>query len=218
MPRLSFDAFLRAHTRIDAPWLCPEIRLHLAEDLDTIWAGQETCLARHSSAPPYWAVAWVGGQALARYVLDKPALFQGRSVLDFGSGSGLCAIAAAKVGASTDASDIDPNSIAAIVVNSRLNHVQVEPLQQDFIGTSSRWDIVIAGDLWYEADLARRLTSWLVTIAQQGTEVLLGDCGRSYFPRRGITELQRYEVRAPESLEQHRTCSTAVWRLDQRRA
>jgi len=96
--------------------------------------------------------------------------------------------------------------------------VQVEPLQQDFIGTSSRWDIVIAGDLWYEADLARRLTSWLVMIAQQGTEVLLGDCGRSYFPRRGITELQRYEVRAPESLEQHRTCSTAVWRLDQRRA
>jgi predicted nicotinamide N-methyase len=125
----------------------------------------------------------------------------------------LCAIAAAKVGARTDASDIDPYSIAAIVVNSQLNHVHVEPLQEDVIGTPSRWDIVMAGDLWYEADLARRVTSWLVMIAQKGTVVLLGDCGRSCFPRRGITELQRYEVRAPESLEQHRMTSTAVWRL-----
>jgi predicted nicotinamide N-methyase len=117
----------------------------------------------------------------------------------------------------TDASDIDPDAIAAIVVNSRLNHVQVEPLQQDFIGTSSRWDIVIAGDLWYEADLARRLTSWLVTIAQQGTEVLLGDCGRSYFPRHESPSYSATSSGA-ESLEQHRTCSTAVWRLDLGRA
>jgi predicted nicotinamide N-methyase len=209
----SFNAFLEAHTRIEAPVMCPEIPLHLADDIDAIWERQESCLAAYSAAPPYWSVAWVGGQALARYTLDNPAHFRDRSVLDFGSGSGLCAIAAAKAGATADASDIDPYSIAAIAANSRLNNTEVEPLRADLIGVASRWDIVVAGDLWYDGPLARRLNAWLVEIAREGTEVLIGDCGRAHFPRRGISLLQRYEIRASESLEQDSTLSTAVWRL-----
>ena len=209
----TFDAFLNAHTRIVAPSICPEIRLHLADDIDVIWEQQQSCLAGFGAAPPYWSVAWVGGQALARYTLDNPALFHHRSMLDFGTGSGLCAIAAAKVDATVEASDIDPYSIEAVTINARLNNVHVEPLLKDLIGGPSRWSIVLAGDLWYDGHLARRLTAWLTQIARAGTTVLLGDCGRAHFPRRGITELHRYAIPAPESLERHSISSTAVWRL-----
>lgn len=209
----SFEAFVNAHTQIVAPPICPEISLHLAHDFDTMWERQESCLATHGASPPYWSVAWVGGQALARYTLDNPELFIGRSMLDFGSGSGLCAIAAAKVGATVDASDSDCYAIEAIAVNARLNNVHVQPLNEDLVGVPSRWNIVVAGDLWYDGPLARRLTSWLRQIASEGTQVLLGDCGRAHFPRRQITELQRYEIPSPESLERRSISSTAVWQL-----
>lgn len=210
---VSFDAFVNAHTRIVAPPLCPEIALRLGDDLDATWERQESCLASRAATPPYWSVAWVGGQALARYTLDNPALFRRQSILDFGAGSGLCAIAAAKVGATADASDIDPCSIAAIAINARLNNVQVAPLHADLIGAPSRWSIVVAADLWYESHLARRLTPWLRQLASEGTRVLLGDCGRAHFPRRQVLELQRYEIPAPQSLEQRSINSTAVWQL-----
>ncbi|MEP6655666.1 MAG: 50S ribosomal protein L11 methyltransferase [Betaproteobacteria bacterium] len=213
MSQLSFDEFLDAHTRIAAPPICPEISLHLGNEIDAIWEKQESCLACFGTAPPYWAMAWVGGQALARYTLDHPSLFAHRSFLDFGSGSGLCAIAAAKVGATVAASDIDPYSIQAITSNARLNNVNVETLQADLIGAPSRWSIVVAGDLWYESTLARRLTSWLRDIANQGTQVLLGDCGRAHFPRHRITALQRYEIPTSEALERRSITSAAVWRL-----
>lgn len=214
MADLSFDTFLATHTQIAAPPLCPEVSLHLGDELDTTWEQQEAWVAQRTAAPPYWSVAWIGGQALARYMLDNPAHFEGRSLLDFGSGSGLCAIAAAKVGASAFACDIDPHAIAAITINSRLNDVHVTALREDLIGTASRWSVVVAGDLWYDGHLARQLTPWLRRIASEGTEVLLGDCGRAHFPRNSITELQRYEIAAPESLERRSVNCTAVWRLE----
>jgi predicted nicotinamide N-methyase len=209
-----FGAFVREHTRVSAPILCPEILLHLNDDLDSIWASQELWLERCGLPPPFWAVAWVGGQALARYTLDHPSLFRGLSILDLGSGSGLCAIAAAKAGAqAVDAYDIDPFSRDVVDINSRLNNVWIESLPDNVVGTSSRWDVVLAGDLWYERFQAQQLTEWLRRIARCGTAVLLGDCGRAHFPRLGVSELQQYDVPSPMSMERHAVTPTAVWRI-----
>ena len=209
-----FRSFLHAHTQIAAPDLCPEIRLHLTNDFEAIWESQESWFARLGLSPPFWSIAWVGGQALARFTLDNPAVVRNRSVLDVGSGSGLCAIAAAMAGASSvDAADIDRYSGDVIDINARLNAVRVESLQEDVIGVESRWNVVLAGDLWYEGFLAERLTAWLRRIAREGTFVLLGDCGRAHFPRRGVTELQRYEIPTPESLERNAMTSVGVWTI-----
>lgn len=214
MASILFDTFVREHTHVSAPTLCPEILLHLSDDLDGVWASQELWLGRCGLPPPFWAVAWVGGQALARYTLDNPLLFHGLSVLDIGSGSGLCAIAAAKAGAATvEAYDIDPFSRHIVDINSRLNEVWIKSLQEDVVGTPSRWDVVLAGDVWYERFGAPPLTEWLRRIADDGTAVIVGDCRRAYFPRFGLTELQRYDVPSPMSLEHNAVTPTGVWRI-----
>ena len=210
----SFHAFVAGATRPASPALCPEIILHLGEDLDAVWRRQQASGHMASALPPFWSVAWVGGQALARYTLDHAALFRGRSVLDVGSGSGLCAIAAAKAGARrVDASDIDVCARAAIAINAGVNGVPIAAVLDDLVGVASRWDIVLAGDLWYERFLAERVSAWLSMLAGEGTLVLLGDCRRAYFPRRQATLLQRYAIPAPEALERATVADAAVWRL-----
>ena len=214
MALILFDTFVREHTHVSAPTLCPEILLHLSDDLDEVWVSQELWLKRCGLPPPFWAVAWVGGQALARYTLDNPSLFHGLSVLDVGSGSGLCAIAAAKAGAAmVEAYDIDPFSRSIVDINSRLNEVWIKSLQEDVVGTASRWDVVLAGDVWYERFGAPPLTEWLRRIAGQGTAVIVGDCRRAHFPRRGLTQLQQYDVPSPLSLERNAVTPTGVWRI-----
>ncbi len=214
MASSSFGAFVRAHTHVSAPILCPEILLHLSHDLDSIWESQESWLARCGLPPPFWAVAWIGGQALARYTLDNASLFRGLSILDLGSGSGLCAIAAAKAGAeAVEAYDIDPFSRNVVAINARLNDVSIESLLDDVVEIPSRWDVVLAGDLWYERFGAERLTAWLRRIARSGTAVLLGDCRRAHFPRFGVTELKQYDVPSPRSLERTAVTTTSVWRI-----
>ena len=209
-----FPSFLRAATRICAPELCPEIRLHLASDLPGLWAEQEHWSGRLGLPPPFWGIAWPGGQALARYILDNPALVRDRSVLDIGSGSGLCAIAAAKAGArSVQAADTDAFARRAIAANARLNRVAVVALPDDLIGAPPRWDVMLAGDVWYEKFLAQRMTPWLRQSALGGARVLLGDHGRAFFPRTGVTELAHYEVRASQSLERETITMTGVWKI-----
>jgi predicted nicotinamide N-methyase len=208
-----FSSFLREATRITAPDLCPEIRLHLGE-LSRLWAEQEQWTGRLGLPPPFWGVAWPGGQAIARYILDNPALVRGLSVLDVGSGSGLCAIAAAKAGArAVEAADTDTFSRQAILANASLNRVSVVALQDDLIGALSRWDVVLAGDVWYEKFLAERMTSWLRQLEIEGARVLLGDRGRAFFPRGGLTELGRYAIRASQSLERETITMTGVWKI-----
>jgi predicted nicotinamide N-methyase len=210
---ISFGAFVKAHTRVSAPAFCPEIRLHLSDDLDAIWQSQELWLERCGLPPPFWAIAWVGGQALARYTLDNPSLFRGLSVLDVGTGSGLCAIAAAKAGAEVEACDIDPFCGEVVDINSRLNGVSIASFSKDVVGMPSQWDVVLVGDLWYERFLARRLTAWLRRIASCGSKVLLGDCGRAHFPRFGVSELQRYSVPSAPALERASVTTTGVWQI-----
>lgn len=214
------EAFIRAQTVFMAPPLVPEIKLHLASEPIGLWTKTESLegAAPNRSPPPYWAFAWPGGQALARYILDHPEEVEGRAVLDFGAGSGIVAIAAAKAGASVVcASDIDTLALAALEMNAAANGIFIEPLARDIIGENARWRTVLAGDMCYERPLAGRLTRWLKALADDGARVLLGDPGRDYFPGEGgtsgLTRLATYTVPTSLELENRELRETSVYLL-----
>ena len=207
--------FIRRNTAITAPPLVPEIRLHLATEITPIWQATEETLARSALPPPFWAFAWAGGQALARYLLDHPEAVAGRSVLDFGAGSGLVAIAAAKAGAaSVLAAEIDHFAAAAIAANAALNEVAIAVTTADVLGTCDpRWEVVTAGDVCYERPMAERVTAWLRVLAARGSLILLGDPGRAYLPRYGMQERARYLVPTSRELEDRETRDGVVWEM-----
>jgi predicted nicotinamide N-methyase len=209
---MNADAFIRDNSELLIPPLVPEIRLHLASEILPLWRKTEEELAEIGVPPPYWAFAWAGGQALARYVLDHPDIAAGKRVLDFGAGSGLVAIAAAKAGATdVSAADIDPFAIAAIGRNATVNGVHIETLMEDVIGRAQMFDLILVGDMCYERPLAERLMAWL---KEAQADVLLGDPGRSYFPKDGLTRLATYSVPTTRELEDREIRETGVWRLN----
>jgi predicted nicotinamide N-methyase len=207
--------FVRGNTAVTAPPLVPEIGLYLATEIAPIWQATEETLARSALPPPFWAFAWAGGQALARYLLDHPGEVAGRSVLDFGAGSGLVAIAAAKAGAACVlAAEIDHFAAAAIAANAALNDVAIAVRTTDLLDTvDPRWEVVTAGDVCYERPMADRVTGWLRGLAARGTLVLLGDPGRAYLPRKGLVERGRYLVPTSRELEDRDSRDTVVWQI-----
>ena len=207
--------FVRCNTAVERPPLVPEIRLHLASEATPLWQATEESLMRGAVPPPYWAFAWAGGQALARYLLDRPETVAGRAVLDFGSGSGLVAIAAASAAARhVLAAEIDPFAIAAIAANAALNDVAVEVMPADVIGAADpNWNIVTAGDVCYEREMAQRVVPWLRTLAGNGSLVLLGDPGRAYLPAAGLVERARYLVPTSREIEDREIRETVVWEV-----
>jgi predicted nicotinamide N-methyase len=207
-------AFVRAQTELAAPLVVPEIRLHLATEVTPLWRATEATLAASGLPPPYWAFAWPGGQALARHLLDHPALVRGRRVLDFAAGSGLAAIAAAKAGAaSVAAADIDAFALAAIGLNAAANDVTLEIIGDDLTDQPNAWDVVLAGDVCYERPMAERATAWLRGLASAGALVLLADPGRSYLPTDGLTEIARCQIPTSRELEDRERRETVIWRL-----
>jgi predicted nicotinamide N-methyase len=207
--------FVRRNTAIGAPPLVPEIRLHLAVEITPIWQATEETLSRTGLTPPFWAFAWAGGQALARFLLDHGGLVAGRALLDFGAGSGLVAIAAAKAGADPVlAAEIDPFAAAAIAANAALNEAEVATTTHDLVDTAqTRWEIVTAGDVCYERAMADRVIPWLRALAGQGALVLLGDPGRAYLPAAGLRERARYLVPVSRELEDRDFRDTVVWEV-----
>jgi predicted nicotinamide N-methyase len=192
--------FIRAQTAVAHAPLVPEIALHLATEITPIWQASEAFLAAHGVEPPFWAFAWPGGQALARAILDAPETVRGLSVLDFAAGCGIAAIAAAKAGAArVEASEIDPLAAEAVRLNAALNGVAVESRAEDMVGQPARWDVILAGDVCYEAPMTAHILPWLRAMAAAGVRVLLADPGRAYLPREGLAPLSRYAV--PTSLE-----------------
>jgi predicted nicotinamide N-methyase len=212
----AFRLFVRASTELLAPPLVPEIVLNLATEVVPLWRKTEEQLEAEGIPPPYWAFAWAGGQALARFVLDRSENVSGRRVLDFGSGSGLVAIAAARAGAShVLAADIDRFAGAAIALNCEANDIAtVDVTAEDVIGRPCAWDVILVGDMCYERPLAERLLSWLAQCAHGGAAVLLGDPGRSYFPKSGVTKLATYHVQTTRELEDREIRETSVYRLE----
>jgi predicted nicotinamide N-methyase len=207
-------AFIRAETRLLPVPHAPEILLHVADEATALWQKTEEELGEIGLPPPFWAFAWAGGQALARYILDHPDAVRGKRVLDFASGSGLVAIAAMKAGAAQAAAcDIDAFAIAAIGLNAGANGVAVSPVQADLVGQDGGWDAVLAGDICYERDLAERVTEWLMSLSRRGATVLIGDPGRSYLPRERLENLALYQVPVTRTLEDADIKKTGVWRF-----
>jgi predicted nicotinamide N-methyase len=191
-------AFVAAWTTLAVPSLVPEIRLHLATELTPLWQATEAELERHGVAPPYWAFAWPGSQALARYVLDGGIDVRGRRVLDFAAGSGLAGIACAMRGAMVEAAEIDDFARAAIAANAAANGVSVAIADSDIVGEAGRWEFVLAGDVFYEKPMTARILPWLRDLAR-GAEVLIADPGRAFLPSEGLATLLTLAV--PTTLE-----------------
>jgi predicted nicotinamide N-methyase len=208
-------AFVLAHTRLAPVPLVPEIQLRLAEEPFGVWEDTERELASGSLPPPFWAFAWAGGQALARYLLDHPDLVTGRSVLDVGSGSGLAAIAAARAGAEpVAASDVDVFAVAAIGLNARANGVGVIAARADVLsGTAPAVDVVLAGDVCYERSMTGQIMDFLDRASGAGCAVLIGDPDRAYLPRARLEPLASYEVPVTRALEDTDSKRATVWRL-----
>ncbi len=201
-PHPDHAAFIRANTRLEPVPFAPELRLHLAAEALALWELTEADLGRLNLPPPFWAFAWAGGQALARFVLDAPHWVAGRRVLDFATGSGLCAIAAMKAGAAcVEAADIDPYAAAAVALNARANGVTVGVLHEDVVDRAGAWDVILAGDISYQQDLAARVHAWLGREAGRGVTVLVGDPGRAYLPLSTLRVLKEYDVPVLPSLE-----------------
>ena len=206
-------SFIAAQTRLARTALVPEIALHLADAITPIWQASEEWLATRNIESPFWAFAWPGGQALARYVLDHPGLVAGRRVLDFAAGCGLAAIACAQAGAArVEAADIDPLAAAAIALNAAANGAAVEVIAADLVGTPCRWDVVLCGDVCYEAPMTRHILPWLRHLA--GTaEVWIADPGRAYLPAEGLVALARIAVATTTELEDRTERTVTLFRL-----
>lgn len=207
--------FILANTRLLAPPLVPEIRLHLAEESLPIWRKTEEELGELGLPPPYWAFAWAGGQALARYLLDHAGTVAGKRVIDIGAGSGIAAIAAAKVGARhVVAADIDALAVAAMGLNAAANDVAIVATTDDWLSIDApQGEIVLVGDLFYERPLAERVMAFVRQKAAEGSVVLVGDPRRSYFPADAFEAVAHYEVPVTRELEDAEIKRAAVWRL-----
>ncbi|KMO31085.1 50S ribosomal protein L11 methyltransferase [Methylobacterium variabile] len=209
-------AFIRANTALRPVPHAPAIRLHVADEATELWGRTEEELGAIGLPPPFWAFAWAGGQALAAYVLEHPEAVAGTRVLDFASGSGLVAIAAAMAGAaSVEASDLDPFALAAIGLNATENGVadRIAARSTDLIGRDEGWDCVLAADIFYERDLAARVGDWLAALHGRGARVLLGDPGRAYLPKERLENLATYAVPVTRALEDAEIKRTGVWRF-----
>ncbi len=183
-------ALIREYTVIAAPFLVPEVRLHLVTPECSLWKATDADLDRLQLPAPYWAFGWAGGQALARAVLDGTIDVRGKRVVDFGAGSGLIAIAAMLRGATQAlAADIDPYAAIASRMNAALNDVTIEVTVVDLVGRVVAADVILAGDVTYDGPLARAVRAWLAERAAHGTEVYVGDPGRGFFDTSGLTEV-----------------------------
>ena len=215
-PILDRAEFIVGNTRLQAPPHTPELRLHLADEITPIWRLTEEALAEIGLPPPFWAFAWAGGQALARYLLDHPETVAGKRVVDFASGSGIVAIAAMKAGAAQVlAADIDGFCGPAIALNAKANGVSVDYTERDLLDAPppTDVDVFLAGDICYEKPLAERVIAWLQAARAGGATVLIGDPGRTYFPRQGLDKLAEYQVPTTRELEDYEVKKTSVWRF-----
>ncbi|MBS4084086.1 MAG: methyltransferase [Rhizobiales bacterium] len=211
------EAFIRANTRLRPVPHVPEISLYVADEAVPLWQKTEEELGEMGLPPPFWAFAWAGGQALARYILDHPEIVRGKRVLDLACGSGLVAIAAMKAGAaSAVANDIDRFAIPAVALNTAANGVDVETETSDRLDPAialESFGTVLAGDIFYERDTAARAHAFLERMRAQGATVLVGDPGRSYLPKDRMAALAEYEVPVIRDLEDAEIKRTRVWAL-----
>lgn len=208
------EAFIRSQTVVSSAAIVPEISLFLATEVTPLWQATEDFLTQRNMAPPYWAFAWPGSQALARLVLDTPGLVAGKRVLDFAAGGGLAGIACALRGAAhVETAEIDPMAAIVTRMNAALNGVVVEAGARDVVGEAARWDVVMAGDVFYESPMTNHILPWLTGLAEEGVEVLIADPGRAYLPRDRLVPLGMHLVPTSLDLENQRERIVTLYRL-----
>lgn len=208
-------AFIRENTRLQPTPHTPELSLHLADEITPIWKLTEEALEEIGLPPPFWAFAWAGGQALARYILDHPEVVAGKRVIDFATGSGIVAIAAMKAGARRVlAADIDVFCEAAVGLNAEANGVEVGFTDVNLLDAPPpSADVLLAGDICYERPMAEAVMTWLRQGRDAGASVFIGDPGRTYFPKDGLEKLAEYQVPTTRELEDLAVKRTSVWTL-----
>lgn len=207
-------AFILANTRLRPVPLVPEISLHIADEAVPLWQKTEEDLGKMGLPPPFWAFAWAGGQALARYILDHAEIVHGKDVLDFASGSGLVGIAAKMAGAqSVCAADIDSFASVAIGINAQVNAATLSVTTDDLLAAPDHgnWDVILAGDIFYERDTAERVFAFLSWHAERGATIFIGDPGRAYLPTAHLAKLAEYRVEVTRELEDNTIKRTSVW-------
>ena len=206
-------AFILDNTRLQRPPHAPELVLHLADEITPIWRMTEEALGEMGVPPPFWAFAWAGGQALARYVLDHPETVRGRRVLDFAAGSGLVGVAAMKAGAASAlCADVDGFCAAAVALNAEANGVEAAFTAEDLLDRPPPdVDVILASDISYEKPLATRVRAWLAEAHARGAVVLMGDPRRTYFSTEGLAPLAEYQVETTRELEDFAVKRTGVW-------
>jgi predicted nicotinamide N-methyase len=194
--RAECEARVREHAVTARPWLCPEVAMRLITHECPLWYRSEDDVHAMGWETPFWAFAWPGGQSLARHLLDHPSIVAGKTVLDFGAGGAVEGIAARMAGARrVIASDIDPVAAVAMEVNAALNGVSLEVTTDDLIGRDDpAWEVVLAGDMFYDAELSARALDWLAALARRGAVVLLGDPGRGNIPEARVEAVAWYEA------------------------
>jgi predicted nicotinamide N-methyase len=206
------NGFIRANTVLASPHLIPEVRLHLATEITPIWQATEAWLLKHNVEPPFWAFAWPGGLALARHILDHPGLVTGKRVLDFAAGGGIAAIACMLAGAaSVEASEIDALARAAIGLNAAANDVHVVTAC-DVVGAACRWDLIMCGDVCYEAPMTGYIMPWLKGMVRTA-EVWIADPGRCYLPKTGLQRFAEYKIETTQELEDRLVRDVGLYRL-----
>jgi predicted nicotinamide N-methyase len=208
------QAFILENTRLLRPPMAPGLELYLADEAVALWQKTEDELGRIGLPPPFWAFAWAGGQAIAAFLAERPGTVAGKFVLDFASGSGLVAIAAAKAGAArVEASEIDEFALTAIEMNARGNGVTVEVRSEDLVGSDDGWDVVLAGDISYQRDMAEPATAWLEGLTARGADVLIGDPGRAYLALDRLECVAEYRVPVTRALEDAEIKRSVVYRF-----
>ncbi|MBX3583913.1 MAG: methyltransferase [Rhizobiaceae bacterium] len=208
------ERFIAGNTALQAPPHVPEIRLHLADEAHDLWQRTEDELAQMGLPPPFWAFAWAGGQGLARYIIDNPESVAGKRVIDFATGSGLVAIAAAMACAGrVTAADIDPFCGAAVKLNAIANGVSLAFVGDNLVGQEIEAEVLLAGDVFYDREFADRLVPWFNALSERGIDVLIGDPGRSYLPKERLAKLAEYQVPVTCALEDAEVKRTIVWRF-----
>lgn len=206
------EAFIQANTVLASAPHVPEVQLYLATEITPIWQATEAWLAERNIEPPFWAFAWPGGQALARHILDNPALVAGKRVLDFAAGGGIAAIACAMAGAaSVEACEIDDLALAAIGLNAGVNNVTIRR-SGDLVGTVCRWDLILCGDVCYEAPMTRLIMPWLKSLTPMA-DVWIADPGRAYLPKSGLAKISLYRIDTTLELEDRASRDVTLYRV-----
>lgn len=209
-----FQKFISDYTILKEVDFVPEISLYQASDITPIWQATENWLAEQNIEPPFWAFAWPEGKALARYIIDHPRFVKQKKVLDFAAGCGIAAIAAGKNNAQfIEVADIDPLAQQACASNAKANHILLDKNSKNIVGLPCQWDLILCGDVCYEAPMTRHIWPWLKKCAATGAQVIIADPGRNYLPKEELFPIHEYNIPTTMELEDCTSRHTILYQL-----